>query len=273
MTAESATIDRPAGRIGFGSTLASEWSKLWSVRSTWVSIGLALLLSIGLAALLGTALGATADEPQAQMDLFDPILFALPGSIFTLILLSVLAVMYVSSEYSSGMIRLTLTVTPQRGRILAAKALIIGAVALVVGTVSTVAMFLVSQAIFGSYGFPTTSLDDPDALRAVAWVSLLSPLFPLIGLAFGFLLRSTAGAITAVLGVLLLPDVIGQLLPTWWRENVLIYLPGAASDAISIGHLDATPYALELEPAIVVVLAWLVGFLALAFVALVRRDA
>jgi hypothetical protein len=71
----------------------------------------------------------------------------------------------------------------------------------------------------------------------------------------------------------LLPDVIGQLLPAWWRENVLIYLPGAASDAISIGHLDATPYVLELEPAIVVVLAWLVGFLALSYVALVRRDA
>lgn len=273
MSAEPAVVAGEPGRIGFGAALASEWSKLWSVRSTWISIGLALLFSIGLSALLATTIGATQDAPEAQMDLFDPILFSLPGAVFTLILLSVLAVMFVSSEYSSGMIRLTLTVTPRRWRILAAKALIIGVVTLVVGTVATVGMFLVAQALFASYDLPNVGLDDPDALRAVVGISLTSPLFPLIGLAFGFVLRSTAGAITAVLGVLFLPDIIAPLLPAWWQENVLVYLPGAASDAISIGHLEQLPFALELEPAIAVVVAWTVGFLLLAWVALTRRDA
>lgn len=273
MTVTTATASGAPRRIGLGATLASEWSKLWSVRSTWVSVGLALLLPIGLAALLGTSIGATADEPQVQMEAFDPILFSLPGSIFTLILLSVLGVMYVSSEYSSGMMRLTLTVTPQRGRILAAKALIILVVTLVMGTIATVGMFLVTQALFAAYDLPSVSLEDPDALRAVAGVSLTSPVFPLIGLAFAFLLRSTAGAITAVLGVVFLPDVIGQLLPQWWQENVLVFLPSAASDAISIGHLEQLPFAIDIGPAIAAVVAWVVVFVALAYVALERRDA
>ncbi len=273
MTATTVTATGAPQRIGFGATLASEWSKLWSVRSTWISVGLALLLPIGLAALLGTTIGATADEPQMQMDGFDPVLFSLPGSIFTLILLSVLGVMFVSNEYSSGMIRLTLTVTPQRGRVLAAKALIILVVTLVVGIIATVGMFLVSQALFAAYDLPSVSLDDPDALRAVAGVSLTSPVFPLIGLAFAFLLRSTAGAITAVLGTVFLPDIIGLLLPQWWQENVLVYLPAAASDAISIGHLEQLPFALEIGPAIAAVVAWVVAFLALAYVSLLRRDA
>ncbi|HSK93718.1 MAG TPA: ABC transporter permease subunit [Candidatus Angelobacter sp.] len=272
MTAE-ASLSGDQRRIGFGATLASEWTKLWSVRSTWVSVGLALVLPVALAALLGVSIGATADDPQMQIDAFDPILFSLPGSIFILILLSVLGVMFVSSEYSSGMIRLTLTVTPQRGRILAAKALIIGLVALVAGTVATVAMFLVSQAIFGSYDLPTVSLEDPDAVRAVAGVSLTAPVFPLIAVALGFLLRSTAGAITAVLGIVFLPDVLAPLLPAWWQENVLVYLPSAASDAVSIGHLEQVPFALDQAPAIAVTVGWVAAFLVLAYVALGRRDA
>lgn len=273
MTAATVTEERPLPRIGFGATLASEWTKLWSVRSTWVSIGLAVVLSVGLAALLGVAIGAGADDPQMQVEGFEPILFSLPGSIFILILLSVLGVMFVSAEYSSGMIRLTLTVTPQRGRVLAAKLLIIAFVTLVVGTVATVAMFLVSQAIFASYGLETASLEEPDAFRAIAGVSAMSPLFPLVGVALAFLLRSTAGAITAVLGVVFLPDVLGQLLPAWWQEYVLPYLPAAASDAVTIGHLQPSPYALDPGPAIAVVVAWLVAFVVVAYLGLVRRDA
>lgn len=273
MTATTMDTTRAPQRVGFGATLASEWSKLWSVRSTWISVGLALLLPIGLGALLGATIGATADEPQTQMEAFDPVLFSLPGSIFIIILLSVLGVMYVSSEYSSGMIRLTLTVTPQRGRVLAAKALIVLVVTLVVGTIAAVGMFLVTQSLFAAYDLPSVSLGDPDALRAVAGVSLTSPVFPLIGLAFAFLLRSTAGAITAVLGIVFLPDVIGQLLPQWWQENVMVYLPSAASDAITIGHLEQLPFALDLGPAIAAVVAWVVVFLAVAYVSLVRRDA
>ena len=57
-------------------------------------------------------------------------------------------------------------------------------------------------------------------------VGLTMPFFPLIGLALGFLLRSTAGAITAVLAIIWLPDMFGGLLPMWWPENVLSLLPG-----------------------------------------------
>jgi ABC-2 type transport system permease protein len=261
-------------RLGFGHALASEWTKLWSVRSTWVSIGLALVLSIGLTAMLAAVIGATMEEwSPAEQAAFDPILFSFAGALFTIILLSVLGVMFVSAEYSSGMIRLTLTITPARGRILLAKVLLVMLVSLVVGVISSVGMFVVGQAIFEGYGIETAGLTDADALRAVLGVGLTTPVFPIIAAAFGFLLRSTAGAITAVLATLFVPEIFGPLLPEWWRENVLAYLPGAAADAISIAHLDpTTPYA---DPWVggLVVVGWLVLFVGLAYLMLRRRDA
>jgi ABC-2 type transport system permease protein len=274
MTATAQPADeRRFPKIGLGSTLTAEWAKLWSVRSSWVSIVLAVLLSIGVGALIAIAIGATADEMPGGVEAFDPILFSLPGSIFWLILLSVLAVMFVSAEYSSGMIRLTFTITPQRARVFAAKVAIITVVSWVIATVATVGMFLASQAIFAGYDLPTAALDDPDALRVVAGLSVLAPLFPIIGVAIAFLLRSTAGAITAVLGIVFLPDILAPLLPAWWQENVIAWLPAAASDAITIGHLEQTPYALDVGPAIAAVIGWLILFLALAYLSVVRRDA
>src|SRR5438874_11178848 len=98
------------------------------------------------------------------------------------------------------MIRLTLTATPRRGRVFLAKLLLVTLIVLVFGLITTAGIFLLGQAILGSYGLPTTNLANADARWTVLGLGAVMPFFPIIGFALGALLRSTAGAITSVLG-------------------------------------------------------------------------
>jgi len=260
---------------GFGATLASEWTKLVSVRSTWITIALAVILSIGTTALISLVVGLTFDDwaPQEQAT-FDPITFPFVGLLFGMIVFSVLAVIIVTSEYGSGMMSLSLTATPRRGRVLAAK-LLLAAVVTLVGSVGTMlGMFFVAQSIFASFDMPSVSLMDDDVPRAILGTAMLSALFPLFGAALGFILRSTAGAITAVLALLWVPEIIGAFLPRWWRENVLSLLPGPAMDALTLSHILDSPTYLDSMPlAAAVVIAWMVLFVGGAYLAFQKRDA
>lgn len=97
-----------------------------------------------------------------------------------------------TAEYGSGMMRLTLTATPRRGRVLAAKAAVVAGLTLAGGLVTATVTFLVAQAVFASYGVPTASLADGDALRTVLGDGVLTPVLPVIAVALGFATRSTA---------------------------------------------------------------------------------
>ena len=133
-------------------------------------------------------------------------------------------------------------------------------------------MFLVGQAVLGAYGLPTTSLEDPDALRLVIGLGAATPLFPVIGLALGFILRSTAGAITAALALLWLPLVFNDMLPTWAQENILTLLPGQAVDSFTIAHAVDVPTNSPPLVGVVLVIGWLTLFLGSAQLLLRRRD-
>ena len=101
----------------------------------------------------------------------------------------------------------------------------------------------------------------------------LAPLFPLIGLALGITLRSTAATIIAVLAVIFVPPFLGGVLPPSWQGDTLEYVPTAASDAISIGHLPDTAAGLSPAVAALVVAGWLALFLGGAWALFERRDA
>src|SRR5215213_5510057 len=160
------------------------------------------------------------------------------------------------------MMRLTLTATPRRGRVIAAKALVVTAVTLVAALVCNVAMFLLAHAILSAYGLETPGLGDRDALRAVLGSSALAPLFPVIGLALGIALRSTAATIFAVLAVIFVPPFLGGVLPQSW--------PG---DALALGHLPGAAEGLSPAVAALVIAGWLVAFLGGAWALFERRDA
>jgi len=121
---------------------------------------------------------------------------------------------------------------------------------------------------------PTASLADGDALRLVLGDGGLTPVLPVIAVALGFATRSTAGAITSVLAVVFVPWILGGVLLTWWRENALDYVPGAASEAITSGHLESATEGL-LAPGVagLVLAGRLAVFLGAGWLALERRDA
>lgn len=254
----------------FLNTLASEWSKMATLRSTHITLALGLVLSIATSGLAALAFGASnADWP----DDFDPILFSMVGNVFALIVYSVFGVVAVTREYSSGMMRLTLIATPKRHRVLVAKLLLVGVITLVFGLLTTTGMFFVTQSILGAYGLPTASLADADARWVVFGLGASMPFFPILGLAIGVLCRSTAGGITSVLGLLWLPQIFSTVMPMWWRENIISLVPGAALDSLTIGQMMNAPEYSPAALAAPVVAAWSLAIIGAAFIVLRRRDA
>ena len=102
---------------------------------------------------------------------------------------------------------------------------------------------------------------------------LLAAQFPVMAMALGIILRSTSGAVLPSSPMIFGPPFLGGLLPAWYGDHVVQYLPGAASDAIAMGHLEGMPDGLSPAIAALVVIAWLAVFLAAAWLALERRDA
>jgi ABC-2 type transport system permease protein len=269
MTSTNALASSTA-RPSFWNTLAAEWSKVATLRSTYLILALGVGLSIGTTALVTLALGSTQEDWAAD---FSPITTSMVGNIWALIVYSVFGALVMSREYSSGAIRLTLTATPRRGRVLLAKLVLTSAILLVFGLLTTVGMFLVGQAVLGAYGMPVADLGDADARRMVLGLGAVMPFFPIIGLALGVLLRSTAGAITAVLGILWLPQIFGELVPTWWQENVISLLPASGLDSLTVSHIEPSPVFSDPAVGAAIAAAWLAAIIGAAYIVLLRRDA
>lgn len=259
---------------GLGAAFQSEWIKLRTARSPRRNLLLGTLLGVGFSALLGLVVGATfSDWPAADQADFDPLLFSLSGGMFTAIFFAAVGVNVVASEYTSGMIRLTLTVTPKRSRVLYAKGLAVTLATFVFGAIAAVGMFASSQAIFAAYDLPTAGLGTAEVWRTLLLISVISPLFPVIAVAITVMLRSTAAALSTVLALIFAPSIFGGLLPRWWQENIISLLPGPASDSVAIGHLADSSMYLHPAPAVGVLVVWLVVLYGLANVVLNRRDA
>jgi len=133
------------------------------------------------------------------------------GLIVALIVLIVLATMFITGEYRRGLIRTTFTATPQRGRVLAAKAVVIGVVAFVVGALAAAVAVPLGEHILnanGNYIFPASALT---VARIIAGSGALVAVTALAVLALGTILRKSAGAVTAGIVVFVLPYVIGSV--------------------------------------------------------------
>src|SRR3954447_7640484 len=176
----------------FAGTAGSEAVKLVSLRSVKVMTALCLILGVGLTCGLSVLVGHSwAQWSPDDRASFEPIGMSLSGILPVSVFLVVIATSCATSEYASGIVRVTFAATPLRGRVIAAKALTVGILALVTGLITTVAMFLAGQAILSSYGLPHASLADGAAFRTVLTTGLLAPLLPVIAVAVGLALRST----------------------------------------------------------------------------------
>jgi ABC-type transport system involved in multi-copper enzyme maturation permease subunit len=275
------TLTSPAGKRSvpfqparFIDTLAAEWTKLTSLRSTYITLALGIGLSLAATPLIGIAFGSRWDSMSAseQAD-FQPAAFAMFGYLFSQIIFAVLGVLVVASEYSSGQIRLSLAATPRRGRLLFAKLTILAVVTLVAGLATSFGMFFVGQMVFSAYDAPVASLTDDGALRAVLGVGAMLMIVPVLAACVAALLRSTPAAITTVLAVTFAPQLLEELVPAWWQDNVLSLLPGSAMENLMIAHLVEENPAYGPVTAILIIVAWLVIGIGSAYAVLRWRDA
>jgi ABC-2 type transport system permease protein len=254
----------------FRSVLLSEWTKLRSVRSTYWTIVAAIVLGIGLSAAICAAQGhAYSGDSFHDRAVFDPTSFSLAGLFFAQLALGVMAIMVMSAEYSTGMIRATLAAVPQRGYVLAAKAVVVAVTGFVVGTSIAFASFFLGQLIFSHYSLNVT-LGDPGVLRAVIGGGLYITALMLMALGLAALIRHTAGAITLVVGIAFIVPIFAQLLPHTWQQDLVRYLPAEAGSSI----LNVIPSSDSLGPwaGFGFFLIWVAAFIAGGWYLLRTRD-
>ena len=205
-----------AGAVDLRGAVRMEWRKLRTVRSTWVILLVFAAGMLGYAALVGAG-GPTHPDPG-----YDPTNNVLQGLALGQLTLGVLGVLALSSEFSSGSIRATFAAVPHRGRVLAAKAGVLAAVALVAGE----ALAFAGALTFGAAapaGVPHPPLDHLAGLRAVLLSGAYPCLITLIGLGLAAVIRHTAGAISAIVGVTF---VLPELLTALARHTAIVkFLP------------------------------------------------
>jgi ABC-2 type transport system permease protein len=152
-------------------------------------------------------------------------------------------VLVITSEYSSGMIRATLSAVPRRRLVLAAKAIMFTAIAVVVGISSSFAAWFAFQAFLSDDSL-RSAIGDPGVVRAVTGGGLYLTVLGLLGLGLGAIIRASAGAIAALFALLFVPPLLLQLLPQSWQTTIGPYTPMEAGSQIYIVH----PHAASLAP-------------------------
>jgi ABC-type transport system involved in multi-copper enzyme maturation permease subunit len=184
-----------------------------------------------------------------------------------------LGVMMTASEYTTGMIRSSLAAVPKRLPVLWGKAIVFAGVTFVLMLAAALIAFFGGQAILSGGGVASASLGDTGVPRAIVGAALNLTGVGLMGVALGALLRSTAGAISTLFGlVLILPGLL-SLLPASWNSNISPYLPSSSIRAFTTIQAQAGSTALSAGAGLAVFAAWVVVLLAGAAVFLKRRDA
>jgi ABC-type transport system involved in multi-copper enzyme maturation permease subunit len=253
--------------------LRSEWAKLWSLRSTWITLGLGLLflVAFGVIAAIRYKSSITSGR-QMDPDFADATALSLSlfGVSLAQLALGVLGVLVTAGEYSTGMIRSTLAAVPRRLPVLWSKAAAFGLVALAVGAIGAFVTFGIGSGILS--GTPAAlTISDTGVVRSLLGAGLYLGLVGVIGAALGALLRSVAGGISVLVAALMLVPGLISLLPKSWHNAIQPYLPSDAGQ--SMFALHQAPHTLAPTAGLLVFVAWTALALAGAAWRLMRTDA
>jgi len=263
------SLSHAAARPGYGfRTVAQmEWRKLRSVRSTWYILALFTASMIVLAMLVLSHEGYARLSP-ADRALFDPTHDCFIGLVLGQLLLGTLGVLAITAEFSSGMIRATFAAVPRRPLVLAAKAAVLGAVTLAVGEVTAFAAFAAGQAVLKAPA-PHAMLGQPGVLRAVLVAGAYPALIALIGLGLGALIRHTAGAICALVGVLFVLPLL--FVSPSLQNTAQNFLPHPMANSLTA--VKPLPHTLPSPATFGLLCAYAVAALVAGAWALARKDA
>jgi ABC-type transport system involved in multi-copper enzyme maturation permease subunit len=245
----------------------SEWRKFVSLRSTLAVLAAAVLGML----IVGMIVAYNTRHLSSTLDPNDVVASSpLQGYYLGQLLIGALGVLFVTGEYSTGMIRATMTAVPRRVPVLWAKLIVFVTVTATAMVVSSVAAFLAAEGFISRYrtGF---SLGSPGAARVAIGTGVYLTLVGVIGAAIGWIVRSTPGALVTYLGVILVIPVLFGTVLGQWGKHVAEFLPSQAGSAF----INTIPDGLSLHPwaGLGVMALWVVGFVAVAVVLLRRRDA
>ncbi|RPE41739.1 ABC-type transport system involved in multi-copper enzyme maturation permease subunit [Streptomyces sp. Ag109_O5-1] len=262
---------RPAYRVTGRRVLSSEWAKLWSLRSTWITLGLGLLFLVAFGLIAASHYKSGIGSPHRDRDFATATALSLSlfGTNFAQLALGVLGVLVTAGEYSTGMIRSTLAAVPRRLPVLWSKAAVFGLVALAVGTLGAFVAFLFGSRIVSGTA-AAMGLTHAGVVRSLLGAGLYLGLVGVIGTALGALLRSVAGGISVLVASLMLVPGLISLLPSSWQDNISPYLPSNAGESMFALTHDST--TLSPGAGMLVFLGWTALALGGAAYRLARSD-
>ncbi len=283
------------GRAGLAQAVSSEWTKLRSVRSTWVALAVVVVAGVGLSALVSNIeAGRWAGLGPVDRAQFDPVRFSQTGEFISQFVVGVLGALIVTSEYATGAVRTTLATLPRRMSVVAGKGVVIAGVVFVVTEVTAFLSFFVGQLVLTAHGgrtlpagssiltqirsstIPVVGITDSGALRAVFLCGVYLTLLALMAFGIGFILRHTAGVISLYVGLLLVLPLIVQILPSSLSDPIERYLPsnlGLAMILVTTRRTDFAGVLMSPWAAVAMLTLYTAVFGALGAWLLVRRDA
>jgi ABC-2 type transport system permease protein len=257
------SLPAAVGQAGLRGAIASEFTKLRSVRSTYWTLGALFVVSVGLSIAITAGTGANMVNNPGNKAGFDATQTSL-GAFFELgqLIIAVIGAMVITSEYSTGMIRTSLTAQPRRGVVYAAKGIAFTSVTLVISIITSFVAFFVGQAMLSGKGvaaslfhtvkipananvncnpsgctatfFGTDIINPSTVLTAIIGTALFVTIVALIAFGVGSIVRHTAGTIAIVIALLFIVPILEHTLPDNWRFDIMRFLPDAASQVISV---------------------------------------
>ncbi len=303
----SSALPPAAGQAGLRGAIASEFTKIRSVRSTYWTLGALFIVSVGLGIAISAGTAPTSPTTRATRPGYDATQNSL-GVFFELgqLIIAVIGAMVITSEYSTGMIRTSLTAQPRRGVVYAAKAIAFTAVTLVISLVTSFVAFFAGQAMLSGKGvaaslFHTVTIPananvncqpDPNGgpsctatfsgidvihpstvLTAIIGTALFVTLVALIAYGVGSIVRHTAGAIAIVVALLFIVPIIEHLLPHDWRNDIMRFLPDAAKQVVAVTVGGPVAHLWSAWPQLGVTALWAAALVGIGAYLFRKRDA
>ena len=260
------------GRITQLRVARSEWTKLYSLRSTRWSLLVATVLTIGFpclfAAVTSSHWGSMSPQERANRS---PLDIALAGVNVSQLAIAVLGVLVITGEYSTGMIRSSLIAVPKRLPVLWAKLAVYAVVSFLLMLPSVVIGFFASQAILSKHDILQISFSHPGVARSVIGGAVYLMLVGIFAMALGAIVRNTAGGIATFAAIFFVIPPLLLVLPSSWHDAISPYLPDQAGRAIfSLTHDSGS---LAPGPGALLFVGYCALAVAIAAVLLRRRDA
>jgi ABC-2 type transport system permease protein len=305
--AKLSALPPATGHAGPRGVIASEFTKLRSVRSTYWTLGLLFLLCVGIAVAIGAGMAseyhnqpwnkAGQDTTQTMLTVFTEL-----GQL----VIAVIGAMVITSEYANGMIRTSLTAMPRRGTVYLGKVIVFTITALVISLVTSFVAFFAGQSmlsgtgvaasLFHSVTIPqnvnmsppaggpgngppnyhfvgTITITPHEVLFAIIGSALYVTIAALIAYGLGAIIRHTAGAIASAFGLLFVLQIVVQLLPQTWRWDILRFLPSSAGQIIPATIGPTNMHMWSAWPQLGVTAVWAGALVIIGLTLFRKRDA